>query len=41
MKAALLGWIRSKRLQMGEWLYWRRRRKGLAMRRRRRRKAAY
>jgi hypothetical protein len=26
MKAALLGWLRFKRLQMGEWLYWRRRR---------------
>jgi hypothetical protein len=25
MKAALLGWLRTKRLQMGEWLYWRRR----------------
>jgi hypothetical protein len=25
MKAALLGWFRTKRLQMGEWLYWRRR----------------
>jgi hypothetical protein len=27
MKAALLGWLRTKRLQIGEWLYWRRRTK--------------
>jgi hypothetical protein len=38
MKAALLGWLRSKRLQMGEWLYWRRALKGRAVRRRRSRK---
>ena len=25
MTAALLGWLRTKRLQVGEWLYWRRR----------------
>jgi hypothetical protein len=25
MKAVFLGWLRTKRLQVGEWLYWRRR----------------
>ena len=25
MKAAFLGWLRTARLQLGEWLYWRRR----------------
>jgi hypothetical protein len=40
MKAAFLDWIRSKRLQVGEWLFWRRALKGRPMRRRRRRKAA-
>jgi hypothetical protein len=33
MKAALLGWLRWKRLQMGDWLYWRRRLKGRPVRR--------
>jgi hypothetical protein len=33
---AFLGWIRAKRLQVGEWLYWRRAMKGRAVRRRRR-----
>jgi hypothetical protein len=27
MKAALLTWIRATRLTVGEWLYWRRRRR--------------
>lgn len=40
MKAVFLEWIRAKRLQVGEWLYWRRRRKGLSVRRRRRRRVA-
>jgi hypothetical protein len=40
MKAGFLDWIRSKRLQMGEWLFWRRALKGRAARRRRRRKPA-
>jgi hypothetical protein len=36
MKPGLLDWIRAKRLQVGEWLYWRRALKGRARRRRRR-----
>jgi hypothetical protein len=40
MKAAFLDWIRAARLQVGEWLFWRRALKGRPVRRRRRRKPA-
>lgn len=37
---ALLAWLRDLRLQIGEWLYWRRKGKGEAIARLRRRRRA-
>jgi hypothetical protein len=31
--AQILGWLRRKRLELGEWLYWRRRRGGATAKR--------